>query len=118
MAALPSYVTLLFDGFAEEFDPSVLRTEMERGVPKQRVINTHVMQEVSARLLFKSAADAASFESWYFDTIKRVGYFDFTHPRTGATLSGCFKEGRLGPLVPLIPDFSWTARDVTLEYLR
>lgn len=118
MAALPSYVTLLFPDFGEEFDPSVLRTEMERGVPKQRVINTHVMQEVDARLLFKSQADAAAFETWYFTEIKRIGFFDFVHPRTGATHSARFKEGRIGRLMPLVPDFSWTVRDVTLEYLR
>lgn len=118
MATLPSYVTILFDGFGEEFDPSVLRIEMERGVPKQRVINTHVMQEVAARLLFKSKADAASFEAWYFDTIERIGWFDFVHPRTGVTVSGRFKEGRIGQLIPLVPDFSWSARDVVLEYLR
>lgn len=118
MAALPGYVTFLFDGYGEEFDPSIERTEMERGVPKQRVLNSHVMQEISARLLFKSKADAASFESWYFDTIKRVGWFDVTHPRVGGTVSMRFKGAKIGTLVPLIPDFSWCARDVTLEYMR
>ena len=86
MASLPSYVTVLFDGYGEQFDPSVQRTDMDKGKPKQRVLNTHVMQEVEARLLFKSEADAAAFEAWYFDTIKRVGEFTFTHPRTGAAM--------------------------------
>lgn len=118
MASLPSYVTVLFDGYGEQFDPSVQRTDMDKGKPKQRVLNTHVMQEVEARLLFKSEADAAAFEAWYFDTIKRVGEFTFTHPRTGATITGSFKGGDIGRLVPMIPDFSWSARDVTIEYLR
>lgn len=118
MATLPSYVTILFDGFTEDFDPSVLRTEMERGVPKQRVINSKVLAEINCRILFESKADAASFEAWYFDTIKRIGWFDMEHPRTGVTISARFKGGRLGQLVPLIPDFSWCAREVTLEYMR
>lgn len=118
MATLPSYVTMLFDGYGEEFDPSIERTQMERGVPKQRVLNDHVMQDIEVRLLFKSAADAASFEAWYFGTIKRIGWFDVTHPRMGGTVEARFKEARIGKLVPLIPDFSWCARDVVLEYLR
>lgn len=118
MAALPAYVTFLFDGYGEEFDPAIERTEMERGVPKQRVLNTHVMQDVTARLLFKSHADAIAFETWYFDTIGRIGWFDVTHPRLGGTVSMRFKEAKVGALMPLIPDFSWCAREVTLEYLR
>ena len=118
MATLPSYVTILFDGFTEDFDPSVLRTEMERGVPKQRVINSKVLAEINCRIMFESKADAASFEAWYFDTIKRIGWFDMEHPRTGVTISARFKGGNIGELVPLTPDFSWCAREVTLEYLR
>ncbi|KAF1710306.1 hypothetical protein CSC70_06325 [Pseudoxanthomonas kalamensis DSM 18571] len=118
MADLPSYVTVLFDGYGEEFDPSIERTEMERGVPKQRVVNSQVMQEITVRLLFKSSADAASFETWYFDTIKRVGWFDMSHPRTGASITARLKEAKIGSLTPLIPDFSWSEREATLEYLR
>lgn len=118
MAALPEYVTVLFDGYGEEFEPAVLRSEMERGPPKERLLNTQVLQQVAARLLFKSKADAASFEAWYFDTIKRVGYFDVAHPRTGNTISAKFRGGEIGRLVPLVPDFSWSVRDVVIEYMR
>lgn len=118
MAALPSYVTVLFDGYGETPQPGVERVEMERGVPKQSITNTRAMVEITARLLFKDAADAASFETWYFDTIKRAGQFTLAHPRTGATITAQFKGGDIGTLVPMIPDFSWCQRTVTLEYLR
>lgn len=118
MAALPSYVQILAAGFGEEFDPSVLRTEMDRGMPKQRVINTHVMQELPATLLFSSQADAASFEAWYFNTIKRIGFFDFVHPRTGATHSGRFKGGDIGRLEPRNARYTRATRAVVIEYLR
>ena len=118
MATLPSYVTILFDGFTEDFDPSVLRTEMDRGIPKQRVINSKVLAEINGQLLFKSKADAANFETWYFDTIKRIGWFDMKHPHTGVTISARFKGGNIGRLVPISPDFSWCTREVTFEYLR
>lgn len=118
MAALPSYVTVLFDGYGEAMKPSVERVEMERGMPKQRRINSRPMVEVTARLLFKDAADASAFEVWYVDEIKQAGQFTLTHPRTGGTITAQFKGGDIGTLVPMIPDFSWCQRTVTLEHLR
>lgn len=118
MATFPGYVTLLFPGYGEEFDPSVQVTEMERGSPKKAVINSRVLIQIHVRLLFKSAADAASFETWYFDTIERVGEFEIEHPRLGGAVMASFQGGSIGRLVPLIPDFSWCARDVVLEYMR
>lgn len=118
MAALPSYVKIILDNYGEDFDPSVLRTEMERGPAKQRLLNTNVTMEVSARLQFGSKADAAAFDSWYFDTIQRIGYFTFRHPRLKTTITGRFKGGKLGPLQPVMAGFDMTQRDVTLEYQR
>lgn len=118
MATLPSYIAVRFPDYGEQFDPSVLRSEMERGVPKQRVVNTHVLQQIQATFLFSSAADAAAFEDWYFNDLGRVDWFDMTHPRTGATIQARFVGGDIGTLVPLIPTFSYAYRSVTLEYLR
>jgi hypothetical protein len=92
---------------------------MERGVAKQRLINTGVVVEVSASLLFDSKADAAAFETWYFDTIKRIGWFEMPHPRTGATISARFKEGKIGKLAPRSPRMDrFTRPGITIEYLR
>lgn len=118
MAAFPSYVKVLFAGYGEEFDPAVERTEMERGVPTQRVINSGVLVEVHATLLFSRTTDIASFETWYHGTIKRIGWFDLVHPRTGATVVARFKGGDIGRLVPRNPQFSRATRAVVMEYLR
>lgn len=119
MATFPSGVlVMLMDGYGEEFDPSIERTEMERGAPKQRRLNTQVMDEISVRLMFTSKADVDAFDAWYFDTIERIGWFDFTHPRTGAVIKARFKEASIGRLEVLIPDFSYCYRDVVLEYMR
>ena len=118
MAALPSYARLLFDSASESFDPSVVRTEMERGIPKQRILNSQVLVKVSANLLFMSAADVSAFEDWYFTTIKRIGWFDVRHPRTGVVTSMRFEGGSIGTLMPAAGAYALATRSVTLEYMR
>ena len=118
MASLPSYVRVVFDGYSESFDPAIERVEMERGVPKMSTRNSQVLMKLSVSLLFMSKADIASFETWYFDTIGRVGFFDMTHPRTGATISARFENASIGALVPLTTGFRLARRDVVIEYLR
>lgn len=118
MAAFPSYIEIMFDGYAEEFDPEIERTEMERGPAKQAIRNTHVQQKLKATLLFKSAADVAAFEAWYFDTIQRIGYFELVHPRTKVTVSARFENASIGTLVPLTTQFRVASRQVVFEYMR
>lgn len=118
MATFPAYVEILFAGYSERFDPAVERSEMERGPPKERVINTKVLQRINASLLFRSAADVQAFETWYFTTINRIGYFDLEHPRLGTTVQAKFPGGDIGELVPLNTLFRVARRDVVFEYLR
>lgn len=118
MSALPSYARIIFDGYGEEFDPSVLRTEMERGIPKQAIQNTQVLQKVNATILFLNAADIDSFETWYFTDIKRIGWFDVKHPRTKQLKSMRFEGGKLGPLSPKTSGFYIASYSVVLEYMR
>jgi len=118
MAEFPTYAQILADGFTESFDPAVERTDMERGVPKQRLINTQVLVKLNATLLFRSAADVDAFEAWYFDAIKRIGWFQMKHPRTGATITARFEGGSIGSLSPLAPRFYIASRSVVMEYLR
>lgn len=118
MASLPSYVGLLYDSIRPSFDPSVARSEMERGVPKERVLNSRVLAEIAVTLDFANPVDAMSFEDWYFNDIRRVGWFDFRHPLSGQLLRGHFKAGAIGELRPVEgADRPWQ-RDVTMEYLR
>lgn len=118
MADFPTYAQILADGFAESFDPSVERTDMERGVPKQRLINSQVLVKLNATLFFRSSADVAAFESWYFDTIKRIGWFQMKHPRTGAAITARFEGGSIGSLSSLAPMFFIASRNVVMEYMR
>lgn len=118
MATITDFAKILFTGYSESFDPSVERTEMDRGIPKQRVGNSQVLMKINASLIFMSAADESGFESWYFDVLKRIGWFVIQHPRTGATISARFENGAMGTLAPQAPAFAISQRDVVLEYMR
>ncbi len=118
MESFPEYVQILLADYGEEFDPAVERTEMERGVPRQRILNTHVLQLVNASILFRSKQAAADFEAWYFNNLKRIGWFDLKHPRTGETVRARFQAGKIGGLQPLTPRFGFAKRDLVLEYMR
>lgn len=118
MASFPSDICVLIGGYGEEFDASVERTEMERGVPKQRLVNSQVLAKLRCALLFDTSSEVGSFEAWYFDTIKRIGWFTVEHPRTGATITARFEGGALGALAPINNNLKRWRREVTLEYLR
>ena len=118
MAALPSYARVLLEGAGEEFDPGVAKSEMEKGLAKMRVVQSRVVVDVPITLFFRTQADTISFETWYFDTIKRIGFFDWRDPRGGQVRSVCFKDADIGKLVPLSRGYEVAKRDVTLQYLR
>lgn len=118
MAQLPSNLTMLIDDAGEEFDPGVVKSDMERGMAKMRVGQSRVAVEVSATLLFDSVQAADDFEDWYFNTIRRIGFFTWVDPRNGVTRTGRFKGGAIGKLVPTIAGYAQSKRTVALEYLR
>ena len=118
MAALPGYVVVRMAGYTEDLDPSVLRTEMDRGPAKQRVQNHHTIETLQVSFLFATSLQAEAFLDWYHDDIRRVGYFDMVHPRTGATISARFPGGSIGTLRSIAgTDHLWQ-RDLAVEYQR
>lgn len=118
MAALPAYVRVLRDDAGEQFDPGVVVSEMERGLSKMRVGQGRVIVNVTASLFFDSRADSLAFEDWYFNTIGRIGWFDWRDVRAGVVRQVRFKGGDIGTLTPLTSGFGKSKRSVTLEYLR
>lgn len=119
MSSFPSNLCrIIVDGFGETFDRSVNRTEMERGVPKQSIVNTSVLVTISVTLIFDSLDDVDAFHDWYFNTINRIGWFDLRHPRTHNKVTARFSDN-FGPITPIgagwVGGASCTA---TLEYLR
>lgn len=115
----PTYAKFVTEGFIEnEVDPSVIRTEMERGTPKQRVLNSDVMCKISGTVMFVNREDIEAFDTWFFDEVKRVNWFDMPHPRTGAMKRFRFIGGKRGDLVPSASFFHLSQRAIELEYMR
>jgi hypothetical protein len=100
------------------FDPSILRTEMERGLPKQRVLNSQVLMKDAVTLYFFNLTDALAFEDWYFGPLGRISFFTMTHPLTGQALSCRFENGSIGELAPGEAAGADFQRAVVVEYLR
>lgn len=120
MATWPLYAKFITDGFTEDdSDPSVLRTEMDRGVPKQRIVNSDVMQKIVGVILFTNREDIDLFDTWYFETIKRIDWFDIPHPRTGKITRMRIVGGKRGPLTPTASFFHVAQRGpIELEYMN
>jgi len=118
MAQWPASAKVMLSGYGENFDPSVARTEMERGVPKERLLNSQVLQKLPVSVFFRTPADIQTFEDWYFTDLQRIGWFSMTHPRTGQAITARFEGGNIGTLSVQAPRFYMAKRDLVLEYLR
>lgn len=104
------------DGHAEQHTPVVLRSEVERGMPRQRRTSADARVSVPCTLVFRSAAAAAEFEAWYY--AEGFGWFDFTLPRTGTVVEARIVGGDIGGLTPITPAWNASERSITLEYIR
>jgi hypothetical protein len=118
MAAFPSGNKILMET-GEAPASVVIRSEMERGVPKQRRIAADAMVTVPISVFFYTKQQAADFETWFYTTINGgVDFFDFTDPRTGVVVQARVVGGELGELVPMSANYTMSRRSMTLEYLR
>ncbi len=119
MATFPSYVKVLI-GSSEKPNSVMIRTEMDRGVPKHRRISSDTLVTVSVDLFFESNTEATAFESWfYLQTNGGVDFFDWTNPRTKSLVRARVVNGDIGELKAgrgIWKGFS--TRSMSLEYLR
>lgn len=118
MAVFPADLKILFDT-NDAPSPVVIRSEMERGVPKQRRIAADSLVSVPIAVIFYSKQQAADFEDWFYNDISGgADFFDWIEPRTGVVVQARIVGGELGPLVPLRENYEMSRRSMTLEYLR
>lgn len=119
MATFPAYVKYGWRDMGEQAESVVERAEMERGIPKQRRTNSDARVDLPITLHFDSASDYAAFDTWFYTTIKAgQDFFDFVHPRTGATVQARFKGGELGRINYINRTLGMCSMQVVLEYWR
>lgn len=119
MATFPTYVKLGWRDHAEKPTPVVMRSEMERGIARQRRTAADSVVTVPVTAYFDTAADALAFESWFFgDALAGADWFDFTLPRTGTVTLARVVGGDIGPLKPATKNWAFSERTFQLEYIR
>lgn len=122
MATFPEYAIIQVEGYSDGFDPGVMVSQMEKGMPKKRLRFSRVKATVDMTVKFATIEDSLAFEDWYFNTIKRIGKFEWKDCRSvpygGTVRTVSLKDGAIGPLTPDTGDFTYSKRSLTLEYLK
>jgi hypothetical protein len=97
----------------------VERAEMERGLAKQRRINSDALVTVMMTVHFDTLAEALAFLAWYNTDINAgQDFFDFTDPLTSAAVQGRIPKGGLGKLQYQQNTLQASKRTVKIEFLR
>jgi len=119
MPAFPAYARIQTGDYSEQAAAALVRTEVERGIPRQRRTASDTMVTVSLTVVFNSKEDAASFETWFYNDAKAgASWFDWKDPRTGTVRSARIVNGDIGALVPLRGGFGLSQRAFKIEYVR
>lgn len=96
MAAFPSYASIMRDGYGEQREPALLRSEMESGPARQAKVRSRVMVTRPIKVYLATNADYQAFITWFRDTINEgADWFDWTDPVDGVTKSVRFVGGGL-----------------------
>lgn len=96
MPSLPSYVRILADGFAEQRENALLRSEFESGPPRQAKVKSRVMVRRPAKLYIESKADYLAFVEWFkADLNEGANWFDWADPVRGTTVQARIVAGDL-----------------------
>ena len=119
MATFPTYVDIAYADTAEQPATVVLRSQMERGVAKQRRMASDTLVTVPATLYFRTKQNAIDFETWVYTQIGGgADWFSWTNPRTGTNVQARIVGGELGALKPGSRAWTFAERSLQLEYLR
>lgn len=119
MATWPTGTKIDWRDYAESPDSVVERSEMERGIPKQRRTTSDMREELSLVVHFFTKSEEQAFSDW-FDVDINAGqdFFDFPHPRTGVTVQARFVGGAKGELRVANRPMTFATRSIKLEYWR
>jgi hypothetical protein len=120
MAAFPD-VPYGWRDLTETAAPVIARSEVDRGIPKQRRVQADPLITLSLTVYFDAAAEQQDFEDWFYSAEGAnagAAWFDFTHPRTGVVVQARVVGGQLGPLKHSSQTLAMSERTLQIEYVR
>ncbi|WP_083339131.1 hypothetical protein [Chromobacterium sphagni] len=89
MPEFPAYALMLADGYTEEANYGLLRTEMDGGLPKQRRRFSQPIITRTITIKVRSDLERAKFDNWFrYDIDGGVGWFIFLDPMAGTQKTG------------------------------
>ncbi len=95
-STLPAYVELLAQGYVEQPDSGVIRSEMEAGPPRQAVVRSRVMLVRPVMLRIETQANYLLFKTWFNDTIHLgADWFNWIDPVDGVEKLTRIRNGQL-----------------------
>jgi hypothetical protein len=119
MPAFPHHLCTILHAGSERPDPVVLRSEVERGLARQRRSAADARVQVSLQLGFETLAAADEFEAWFYgEALGGAAWFSFTHPRGDRVVTARVVGGSLGAITPLAEAYRVAERTVDIEYIR
>lgn len=94
MASLPSYAKMRHQGFAEQRESALLRTDMESGPPRQAKVKSRVLVTRQVVIDIDSGTNYAAFKTWFGTTINEgADWFEWTDPVDGVLKQARFAGG-------------------------
>lgn len=119
MPAFPHHLCTILHAGGERAAPVVLRSEVERGIARQRRVAADTLVQVTLQLGFETAQASADFDDWFYgEAHAGAAWFDFTNPRTNTVVQARLVGGDLGNLSPLAEAYRVSERTVVIEYIR
>ena len=96
MAAFPAYACVLLEGYQEKANYSVLRSEMDNGIPKQRPRRSLPMVTRDVRVKLANKTTKAQFDTWVrVDLDGGTGWFDYVDPLDNTTKQARIVSGEV-----------------------
>jgi hypothetical protein len=94
MATLPSYVKILYEGYIQQKESAVLRTDFETGPPRQARVKSRTMKTRTAKLFIDSKENFLLFETWFADDLQQGAlFFTMADPVSGSNIEARFVGG-------------------------
>ena len=96
MAAFPAYACVLLEGYQEKASYSVLRTEMDNGIPKQRPRRSLPMVTRDVRVRLANKTTKAQFDTWVRNDLDGgTSWFSYTDPLDSVTKQARIVSGEV-----------------------